>query len=174
MTKRMEQNQNAKKVQLALFREYGFQPCLKDIKILNTRDFDEFPGHVEALYTVIKGETVKLYPVMVYLAESDQYENIGYDEEAPRILLPGWRDYQKCGYNESYSLAPVAYNEMSDRVYFVLPEGASVYADGVGCPVIDYDDFKQDDVINQYDGNGCRPYIIDSDRRRTYLEVVEL
>lgn len=123
---------------------------------------------------LIKGETVKLYPVMVYLAESDQYENIGYDEEAPRILLPGWRDYQKCGYNESYSLAPVAYNEMSDRVYFVLPEGASVYADSVGCPVIDYDDFKQDDVINQYDGNGCRPYIIDSDRRRTYLEVVEL
>jgi hypothetical protein len=42
MTKRMEQTQNAKKVQLALFREYGFQPCLKDIKILNTRDFDEF------------------------------------------------------------------------------------------------------------------------------------
>lgn len=55
MTKRMEQTQNAKMVQLALFREYGFQPCLKDIKILNTRDFDEFPGHVEALYTVIKG-----------------------------------------------------------------------------------------------------------------------
>jgi hypothetical protein len=23
-------------------------------------------------------------------------------------------------------------------------------------------------------GNGCRPYIIDSDRRRAYLEVVEL
>ena len=123
---------------------------------------------------LIKGETVKLYPVMVYLAESDQYETIGYDGEAPRVLLPGWRDYQKCGYNESYSLAPVAYNEMSDRVYFVLPEGASVYADSVGCPVIDYDDFKQDDVINQYDGNGCRPYIIDSDRRRAYLEVVEL
>lgn len=54
MTKRMEQTQNAKMVQLALFREYGFQPSLKDIKILNTRDFDEFPGHVEALYTVIK------------------------------------------------------------------------------------------------------------------------
>lgn len=29
MTKRMEQTQNAKMVQLALFREYGFQPCLK-------------------------------------------------------------------------------------------------------------------------------------------------
>lgn len=49
MTKRMEQTQNAKMVQLALFREYGFQPCLKDIKILNTRDFDEFPGHVKAI-----------------------------------------------------------------------------------------------------------------------------
>lgn len=31
---------------------------------------------------------------------------VAADEEAPRILLPGWRDYQKCGYNESYSLAP--------------------------------------------------------------------
>ncbi len=123
---------------------------------------------------LVKGETVKLYPVMVYLAESDQYETVGYDEEAPRVLLPGWRDYQKCGYNECYSLAPVAYSEASDRVYLMLPEGASVYADSVGCPVIDYDGFKQDDVINQYDGNGCRPYIIDSDRRRTYLEVVEL
>lgn len=49
MTKRMEQTQNAKMVQLALFREYGFQPCLKDIKILNTRDFDEFPGHAETM-----------------------------------------------------------------------------------------------------------------------------
>lgn len=112
--------------------------------------------------------------IMVYLAESDQYETVGYDEEAPRVLLPGWRDYQKCGYNESYSLAPVAYSEASDRVYMMLPEGASVYADDVGCPVIDYDDFKQADVINQYDGSGCRPYIIDNDRRRAYLEVVEL
>lgn len=123
---------------------------------------------------LIKGETVKLYPVMVYLAESDQYETIGYDEEAPRVLLPGWRDYQKCGYNESYSLTPVAYSEASDRVYMMLPEGASVYADDAGCPVIDYDGFKQADVINQYDGSGCRPYIIDNDRRRAYLEVVEL
>lgn len=123
---------------------------------------------------LVKGETVKLYPVMVYLAESDQYETIGYDEEAPRVLLPGWRDYQKRGYNESYSLAPVAYSEASDRVYLMLPEDASVYADDAGCPVIDYDGFKQGDVINQYDGNGCRPYIIDSDRRRAYLEVVEL
>lgn len=123
---------------------------------------------------LVKGETVKLYPVMVYLAESDQYETIGYDEEAPRVLLPGWLDYQKQGYNESYTLAPVPYDGASDRVYFVLPEGASVYADDAGCPVIDYDGFKQGDVINQYDGNGCRPYIIDSDRRRAYLEVVEL
>lgn len=83
------------------------------------------------------------------------------------------RDYQKCGYNESYTLAPAAYSEASDRVYLMLPEGASVYADDAGCPVIDYDGFKQGDVINQYDGNGCRPYIIDNDRRRAYLEVVE-
>lgn len=123
---------------------------------------------------LIKGETVKLYPVMVYLAEPDQYETIGYDEEAPRILLHGWRDYQKQGYNESYTLAPAAYNEASDRVYLVLPEGASVYANAAGCPVIDFNGFTQADVINQYDGNGCRPYIIDSDRRRAYLEVVEL
>ena len=61
MTKRMEQTQNAKMVQLALFREYGFQPCLKDIKILNTRDFDEFPGHVEALYTVVKGHFYNVF-----------------------------------------------------------------------------------------------------------------
>lgn len=56
-----EQTQNAKMVQLALFREYGFQPCLKDIKILNTRDFDEFPGHVEALYTVVKGHFYNVF-----------------------------------------------------------------------------------------------------------------
>ena len=36
---------------------------------------------------LIKGKTVKLYPVMVYLAESDQYETVGYDEEAPRVSL---------------------------------------------------------------------------------------
>lgn len=53
-------------------------------------------------------------------------------------------------------------------------EARGVYADDVGCPVIDYDGFKQADVINQYDGSGCRPYIIDNDRRRAYLEVVEL
>ncbi|WP_304106939.1 hypothetical protein [Phascolarctobacterium succinatutens] len=123
---------------------------------------------------LVKGETVKLYPVMVYLAESDQYKTVGYDEEAPRVLLPGWRDYQKEGYNESYSLALAAYNEMSDRVYFVLPEGASVCSTAPGTLVIDYAGLYQFDVINQYDGNGCRPYIIDNDRRRTYLEVVEL
>lgn len=123
---------------------------------------------------LIKGETTKLYPVHVYHAGTDEYEEVGYDEEAPRVLLPGWRDYQKCGYNESYSLAPVAYSEASDRVYMMLPEGASVYADDAGCPVIDFDGFKQADVINQYDAQGCRPYIIDNDRRRAYLEVVEL
>ena len=123
---------------------------------------------------LIKGETVKLYPVMVYLAESDQYEEAGYDEEAPRVLLPGWRDYQKEGYNESYSLAPVAYSEASDRVYLMLPKGASVCSNAAGCPVIEYGDFKQLDVLNQYDAQGCRPYIIDNDRRRAYLEVVEL
>lgn len=61
MTTRMKQINNAKMVQLALFREYGFQPSLKDIKILNTRDFDEFPGHVEALYTVIKGHFYNIF-----------------------------------------------------------------------------------------------------------------
>lgn len=40
MTKKMEQTQNAKAVQLALFREYGFQPCLKDITILHTADLE--------------------------------------------------------------------------------------------------------------------------------------
>lgn len=60
MTK-MEQTQNAKAVQLALFREYGFQPCLKDITILHTADFEEFPGHVEALYTVIKGHFYNVF-----------------------------------------------------------------------------------------------------------------
>ncbi len=61
MTTRMKQINNAKKVQLALFREYGFQPSLKDIEILNTRDFDEFPGHVEALYTVVKGHFYNVF-----------------------------------------------------------------------------------------------------------------
>lgn len=60
MTK-MEQTQNAKAVQLALFREYGFQPFLKDITILHTADFEEFPGHVEALYTVIKGHFYNVF-----------------------------------------------------------------------------------------------------------------
>lgn len=60
MTK-MEQKQDAKKIQLALFREYGFQPSLKDITILHTADFDEFPGHVEALYTVVKGHFYNVF-----------------------------------------------------------------------------------------------------------------
>ena len=54
MTK-LEHTNNAKAVQLALFREYGFQPNLKDIQILATADFAEFPGHVETIYTEIKG-----------------------------------------------------------------------------------------------------------------------
>ena len=123
---------------------------------------------------LIQGETVKLYPVMVYLAESDQYETIGYDEEAPRVLIPGWRDYQKRGYNESYTIAPASYNEASDRVYFMLPEGASVYSNAAGFPVIDYDGFTQYDVLNQRDAQGCRPYIEGSDQQRAYLDVVEL
>lgn len=60
MTK-MEQTQNAKAVQLALFREYGFQPCLKDIKILHTADFEEFPGHLEKAYTVVKGHFYNIF-----------------------------------------------------------------------------------------------------------------
>ena len=123
---------------------------------------------------LIKGETVKLYPVSIYHAESDQYEEVGYDEEAARILIPGWRDYQKRGYNESYTLAPVGYNEASDRVYFMLPEGASVFSNAAGLPVIDYDNFAQDDVLNQRDAQGCRPYIEGSDQQRAYLDVVEL
>lgn len=123
---------------------------------------------------LIKGETVKLYPVMVYLAESDQYETIGYDEEAPRVLIPGWRDYQKRGYNESYTIAPVAYNEASDRVYFVLPDGAGVFSNAADLPVIDYGDFKQIEICNQRDAQGCRPYIIGKDQQRAYLEIVEL
>lgn len=123
---------------------------------------------------LIKGETVKLYPIMVYLAESDQYETIGYDEEAPRVLIPGWRDYQKRGYNESYTIAPVAYSEASDRVYFMLPEGASVFSNAAGLPVIEYAGFTQDEVLNQRDAQGCRAYIEGSDQQRVYLEVVEL
>lgn len=50
MTKRMEQTQNAKAVQLALFREYGFQPCLKDIEILESVENPDFPWHLERAY----------------------------------------------------------------------------------------------------------------------------
>lgn len=62
------------------------------------------------------------------------------------------------------------FKEVKNNVYNAL----FVAADEEGRPVIDYDGFKQADVINQYDGSGCRPYIIDNDRRRAYLEVVEL
>lgn len=123
---------------------------------------------------LVKGETVKLYPVHVYHADTDQYEEVGYDEEAARILIPGWRDYQKRGYNESYTIAPVAYNEASDRVYFNLPEGASVYNNAAGLPVIDYDGFTQDEILNQRDAQGCRAYIEGPDQQRVYLEVTEL
>ena len=58
---KMEQTQNTKAVQLALFREYGFQPCLKDITILHTADFDEFPGHLEEAYTEIKGHFYNIF-----------------------------------------------------------------------------------------------------------------
>lgn len=123
---------------------------------------------------LVKGETVKLYPISVYHAEADQYEEVGYDKEAARILVPGWRDYQKSGYNESYTIAPVAYNEASDRVYFNLPEGASVYRNAAGLPVIDWDGFTQDEILNQRDAQGCRPYIEGFDQKRVYLEIVEL
>lgn len=36
MTTQKEQTQDAKMIQLALYREYGFQPCLKDIEILES------------------------------------------------------------------------------------------------------------------------------------------
>ena len=123
---------------------------------------------------IVKGETIKLYPVNVYHAEADQFEEVGYDEEAARILIPGWRDYQKRGYNESYTIAPVAYNEASDRVYFNLPEGASVYNNAAGLPVIDYDGFTQDEILNQRDAQGCRAYVEGPDQQRVYLDVIEL
>lgn len=58
-------------------------------------------------------------------------------------------------------------------VYLMLPEGASVCSNAIGTPCIDYMGFYQFGVLNQYDAQGCRPYIIDNDRRRAYLEVVE-
>lgn len=48
-------------IQLALFREYGFQPCLKDIEIYNTSDFPEFPGHVETAYITVKGHFYNIF-----------------------------------------------------------------------------------------------------------------
>lgn len=74
MTKtKMEQTQNAKAVQLALYREYGFQPSLKDIKILQTRDFDEFPGRVEAIYTVVKGHFYNVFFDVAGTSTVDKY-----------------------------------------------------------------------------------------------------
>lgn len=37
---------------------------------------------------LIKGETVKLYPVMVYLAESDQYEPLVTMKKRPAFFSP--------------------------------------------------------------------------------------
>ena len=45
--KKIEEACIIKTVQLALFREYGFQPCRKDIEILMNVDFPEFPGYVK-------------------------------------------------------------------------------------------------------------------------------
>ena len=61
MTTQKEHTQDAKMIQLALFREYGFQPYLKDITILHTADFDEFPGHLEKAYTVVKGHFYNVF-----------------------------------------------------------------------------------------------------------------
>lgn len=61
MTKRMEQTQNAKMVQLALYREYGFQPCLKDIEILESVENPDFPWHLEKAYVEIKGHFYTIY-----------------------------------------------------------------------------------------------------------------
>lgn len=61
MTKRMEQTQNAKMVQLALYHEYGFQPCLKDIEILESVETPDFPWHLERAYVEIKGHFYTIY-----------------------------------------------------------------------------------------------------------------
>lgn len=53
----------------------------------------------------------------------------------------------------------------------MLPEGASVCSNAIGTPCIDYMGFYQFGVLNQYDAQGCRPYIIDNDRRRDTLYV---
>jgi hypothetical protein len=47
MTTQKEQTQDAKMIQLALYREYGFQPCLKDIEILESVENPDFPWHLE-------------------------------------------------------------------------------------------------------------------------------
>lgn len=47
MATQKEQTQDAKMIQLALYREYGFQPCLKDIEILESVENPDFPWHLE-------------------------------------------------------------------------------------------------------------------------------
>lgn len=123
---------------------------------------------------LVTGESVKLYPIMVYHAESDQYETIGYSDGTAGILIPGWRDYQVCGYFAHYSISPAPYDEASDRVYFVLPEGSEVYSNSLDLPIINWEGFAQDAILNQYDARGCRPYIIGHNTRRAYLKVIEL
>ena len=63
MTTRMEQKQDAKKIQLALFREYGFQPCLKDIEILESVEFPDpdYPGNLARAYIEINGNFYTIY-----------------------------------------------------------------------------------------------------------------
>lgn len=59
--KKIEKASIVKAAQLALFREYGFQPNLKDIEILATADFPDFPGHVETVHTVVKGHFYNIF-----------------------------------------------------------------------------------------------------------------
>lgn len=42
MTTQKEQTQDAKMIQLALYREYGFQPCLKDPVLMRQANFKLF------------------------------------------------------------------------------------------------------------------------------------
>lgn len=61
MTTQKEQTQDAKMIQLALYREYGFQPCLKDIEILESVENPDFPWHLERAYVEIKGHFYTIY-----------------------------------------------------------------------------------------------------------------
>ena len=58
MTTQKEQTQDAKMIQLALYREYGLKQCLKDIEILENPDF---PWHLERAYVEIKGHFYTIY-----------------------------------------------------------------------------------------------------------------